>query len=202
MLIKYFVTGQGDKIPCVTREQIIEIDRIAENETGPNLWQMMENAGRNLMEFICKSLGTNWHKREILVLAGKGNNGGGGICAARHLINHGGNVKLAVADMERLNEAPFYQRQIYENSGGKSYPFEEAKLLEPDIIIDAILGYNLKGPPKGVTNEMIQWANSKKAEIISLDIPSGVDSTTGEKTGNYIKPDCSTAEQENFTLRM
>ena len=45
---KYFTTVEGIAIPAVTTEQMIEIDRIAIEETGPNLYQMMENAGRNL----------------------------------------------------------------------------------------------------------------------------------------------------------
>jgi NAD(P)H-hydrate repair Nnr-like enzyme with NAD(P)H-hydrate epimerase domain len=60
-----------------------EIDRIAIEDTGPNLFQMMENAGRNLALHALDVLGTDWRDRHTLVLAGAGGNGGGGICAAR-----------------------------------------------------------------------------------------------------------------------
>jgi len=73
---------------------MMEIDRIAMQETGPNLYQMMENAGRNLCTLTIEKLGRNWNKAKILVLAGTGGNGGGGICAARHLANRGADVTV------------------------------------------------------------------------------------------------------------
>jgi len=51
-LISEFLTNNGKKIPAVTLEQMVEIDRIAMEINGPNLFQMMENAGRNLAEII------------------------------------------------------------------------------------------------------------------------------------------------------
>jgi len=64
-----------------------EVDRVAMDETGPNLFQMMENAGRNLAELAFEKIGEGWRNAKIVVLAGTGGNGGGGICAARHLAN-------------------------------------------------------------------------------------------------------------------
>lgn len=181
-----FFTKNGIKVPVLTKEQMIEVDRIAMEETGPNLWQMMENAGRNLSELIFQHLDKGWKEKEIFVLAGKGNNGGGGICAARHLLNHGAKVKLILADKENLGEVPNFQKNIYESAGGKSFTLKEAANFEPDIIIDAIIGYNLIGKPRGILEEMIIWANSKNAKIVSLDIPSGFDSNTGQTPGEYI----------------
>jgi NAD(P)H-hydrate epimerase len=66
-----------------------EIDRIAAEETGPNLFQMMENAGRNLSPQAIEVLGPDWREQHMLVLAGGGGNGGGSLCAARHLANRG-----------------------------------------------------------------------------------------------------------------
>ena len=56
-------------------------------ETGPNLFQMMENAGRNLAEMALERLGGDWQEARVVVLAGTGGNGGGGITAAHHLAN-------------------------------------------------------------------------------------------------------------------
>jgi hypothetical protein len=64
-----------------------EVDRIAIEETGPNLYQMMENAGRNLALCAIDILGTDWSKAHVVVLSGTGGNGGNGICAARHVAN-------------------------------------------------------------------------------------------------------------------
>ncbi|MFA3782010.1 hypothetical protein ABRY23_02970 [Melioribacteraceae bacterium 4301-Me] len=71
-----FKTNTGTIVPSVTTEQVKEIDRIAIEQTGPNLFQMMENAGRNLAELTMKVLSKNY-REEILALAGKGGNSGG-----------------------------------------------------------------------------------------------------------------------------
>lgn len=182
-----FKVVKSDQLTFLTREQMIEVDRVAIEETGPNLWQMMENAGRNLAELTIQLAGRGWKKKEIVVLAGKGNNGGGGICAARHLLNHGAKVKLILADENNLGEVPKYQKLIFESAGGNSFSLNEINNLKPDIVIDAIIGYNLKGAPEGNLLQLINWANSKKAKIISLDIPSGIDSNTGKAPGEFIK---------------
>lgn len=92
MTTHFFTAGEVE-VPAVTAAQMREIDRIAVEETGPNLFQMMENAGRNLAVLVTELLGANWQGAEILVLAGGGGSGGGGICAARHLANHGARVR-------------------------------------------------------------------------------------------------------------
>ena len=78
-----FITDKGIEFPSVTTEQMIEVDRQAMEETGPNLFQMMENAVRNLALQAIDCLGEDWQEANIVVLAGSGGNGGGGICAAR-----------------------------------------------------------------------------------------------------------------------
>src|SRR5262249_62008450 len=73
-----WVTDAGIEVPVVTTEQMREIDRIAINETGPNLFQMMENADRNLALQVLDILGSKWNRASVIVLAGGGGNGGGG----------------------------------------------------------------------------------------------------------------------------
>ena len=78
-MVNEFITKDGLTVPAITREQMIEVDRIAVEETSPNLFQMMENAGRNLALQTIDLLGKNWQKAQIIILAGTGGNGGGGI---------------------------------------------------------------------------------------------------------------------------
>lgn len=184
-----FKTENGIEIPAVTKEQMIEIDRIAMEETGPNLFQMMENAGRNLAELTIKTLGNSWNKSEILILAGTGGNGGGGICAARHLANRGAKVYVCITDIEKLKDVPAYQLHILRSTNAKQIRFKEISQINPDLIIDAIFGYSLTGKPKGISAEMIDWASNKLGIRISLDVPSGVNATSGEKMGTFINPD-------------
>jgi NAD(P)H-hydrate epimerase len=96
--VRGFGTEAGIFVPTVTTERMREVDRIAIEETGPNLYQMMENAGRNLALLAIELLGPNWSAAKVSVLAGNGGNGGGGICAARHLANQGCAVYLCLSD--------------------------------------------------------------------------------------------------------
>ena len=186
--IKYFETETGIIIPAVTREQMVEIDRIAINVTGPNLFQMMENAGRNLAELTIRVLRNN-RKQSIMVLAGTGGNGGGGISSARHLANKGFNVKVCITEPEKLKEVPAYQLHILKYTTAKIISVKDLQNENPDIIIDAIIGYSLSGELKGKAFELIKWADQKHSTKISLDIPSGVNANTGESSKNFIKPD-------------
>jgi NAD(P)H-hydrate epimerase len=68
----HFFTESGIEVPAVTAEQAREVDRVAMEETGPNLYQMMENAGRNFALLAIELLGTDWERAKILVLAGSG----------------------------------------------------------------------------------------------------------------------------------
>ncbi|MGB6031633.1 MAG: NAD(P)H-hydrate epimerase [Bacteroidota bacterium] len=166
-----------------------EIDRIAMEETGPNLFQMMENAGRNLAETAMAMLGREWSGMQTVVLAGTGGNGGGGICAARHLANRGVDVRLALTSVENLREVPAYQRSIYLSTGEKEVGHRQLMSLRPDLVIDAVIGYSLDAAPRGAALDLIRWAQECGAPILSLDIPSGTDATTGESRGEFIRAD-------------
>jgi NAD(P)H-hydrate epimerase len=169
------------------------IDRIAASETGPNLFQMMENAGRNLAEHVIDMLGRDIVGRRIVILAGTGGNGGGGICAARHLANHGATLSLAITSSGRLREISAFQLNLYRAAGGRLIHFSKFDAEPFDIIIDALIGYSLTGSPKGLTNELIDWANESDADVVSLDIPSGVDATTGHAPGRFVRADTTIA---------
>src|SRR5579884_1561851 len=117
--IKRFYTDTGIEVPAVTADEMREVDRIAMEETGPNLFQMMENAGRNLALLAIKVLGEGWEKARVVVMAGSGGNGDGGICAARHLANRSMDIKLCLADPNHLGEVPAFQRKIFQSTCGK-----------------------------------------------------------------------------------
>ena len=182
----YFKTKNGIKVPAVTTEQMIEIDRIAIEETGPNLFQMMENAGRNLALTIIESIGDKTNA-SIIILAGTGGNGGGGICASRHLLNRNYNVRIAVTDKSKLKSVPKKQLEIFEKAGGVL--IENLNSVKADIIVDSIIGYSLSNAPSGKALEFIEWSNGISAKKVSLDVPSGINSTTGEHYGSYFKTD-------------
>jgi len=175
-------TASGLEVPAVTAEQMREVDRIAMEETGPNLFQMMENAGRNLAALSMELLGNGWQQASYLVLAGSGGNGGGGICAGRHLVN------VCLADPDHLGEVPAFQYKVFQSTSGKEIRIAELDRQRPDIILDALIGYGLKSAPVGGAVRLIEWANASGAPILALDIPSGRNSTTGEAPGACMWP--------------
>ena len=181
-------TASGLEVPAVTAEQMREIDRIAIEETGPNLFQMMENAGHNLAALSMELLGNGWQQASYLVLAGSGGNGGGGICAGRHLANHGCRVSLCLADPEHLEEVPAFQHKVFQSTSGKEIRIAELDRQHPDIILDALIGYGLKSAPVGAAVRLIEWADASGAPILALDIPSGRNATTGEAPGACMRP--------------
>jgi NAD(P)H-hydrate epimerase len=183
-----FFTQTSISVPAVTAEQMREVDRIAVEETGPNLYQMMENAGRNLALLTIESLGRNWIEANILVLAGSGGNGGGGICAARHLANQGCKVKLCLANPGRLKQVAEFQRKVFQSTCGKEIEAAALPKENVDLVVDALIGYGFHASPTGAMATLIHWANGMKAPILSLDVPSGIDATTGHAPKESIRP--------------
>lgn len=159
-------------IPALTAEQMREVDRIAVEELGLLLIQMMENAGSRLAELAVRRFGPG----SIAVLCGRGGNGGGGLVAARHIANRGVSVSVTLShDAGDLGEVPRHQLSILERMGVSIEPQPQ----DADLVIDALIGYSLRGDPRGRSAELIAWANARGAPVCSLDVPSGLDATTG-----------------------
>ena len=182
-----FIGPTGIEIPSISTDQMREVDRIAVEEFQLGLLQMMENAGRNLAEVIMSEL--DYGQNPIVILAGPGGNGGGGLSSARHLHNHGFAVELILA---RPDVGPAVQNQlnILHNAGLQPLEDEQIKaaLQNASVVIDALIGYSLKGAPRGRVAKLIKLANSLASRIVSLDMPSGVDATTGDTPGVAIQP--------------
>lgn len=159
-------------LPALTADQMREVDRIMVEELGIELLQMMENAGRHLAELALR----RFRPRRVTVLAGPGGNGGGGLAAARHLANRGASVEVVLSrPAERMAAVPVHQLEIVRRMG---LPVVDEP-GRPDLVIDALLGYSLRGDPRGRAAELIAWANRQEAPILALDTPSGLDVTTG-----------------------
>ncbi len=184
-----FYANDNLRIRAVTTEQMREVDRIAVQETGPNLYQMMENAGRSLALMAMEMMQEKWRHATFVVLAGSGGNGGGGVCAARHLANRGLDVRVCLANPDHLFEVTAWQRHVFLAAGGQEMTIKELTTVNADIILDAVIGYSLKAAPHSAALNLIRWANQTKALKLSLDVPSGIDATTGEHPGEYVQAD-------------
>lgn len=185
-----FWTIEGIPVPSVTAAQMREVDRIATKVFNLSILQMMENAGRSLCENVIEIL--KKEKGEITIIAGAGGNGGGGLCGARHLHNHGFHVNIILDhDKEQLIKVAANQLKILQTSGLNiiSPSKEKNAIYRADIVIDALIGYSLHGAPSGKTKVLIELCNEYAKKVISLDLPSGLNATTGESLGSTICSD-------------
>ncbi len=173
-------------IPDITTEQMIEVDRAMVEDFKIDLVRMMENAGRNLAHLARECfLSANPQGKSVLVMAGSGGNGGGALVAARRLSNWGADVHVCLAQApERMTPVPAQQLAILQqmkvrgsHSIGEIEGLNEASY---DLILDGLIGYSLKGDPYGLISELIDYANQNDVSVLSLDTPSGLDTTTGK----------------------
>jgi len=183
-----FVTEDGVIVPALTAEQMREVDRIAVEEFGLGILQMMENAGRNLAENVMDMLGRA--SGAVTILAGGGGNGGGGLCCGRHLHNRGFQVWIVLdSEPNQLGPAAANQLHILRRAGVEPAAPGQAEdaVRRADIVVDALIGYGLRGTPKGRTAELIDCCNQQAKRVLALDVPSGVDATTGERPGLAVR---------------
>ena len=142
----------------------------------------MENAGRNLAHLArTRFLDGDPRRRSVLVLAGGGGNGGGALVAARRLSNWGANVTVVLGQPPgKMTAVPGHQLDIL---GRMNVPIVDEGMLPaappPAVVLDGLIGYSLAGPPFGRIAELIRLANSLDAPILALDVPSGLDTSTG-----------------------
>jgi NAD(P)H-hydrate epimerase len=171
-------------LPWLSVEQMREVDRVMVEELGISLVRMMENAGRGLAQVARELLGGDTAGRSIVVLAGPGGNGGGGLVAARHLTVAGANVAVALsAPAERFAPVPAEQLAIVRRLAIAIH--EEIELLgEPELVIDALLGYSQRGEPHGGAAELIRWSGGRR--VLALDVPSGLELESGELHAPHI----------------
>ena len=176
------------EIPALTTEQMIEVDRLMIEEYGIGLIQMMENAGRNLAELTSRILGASLSGRTVCVVCGRGNNGGGGMSAARHLHNRGANVHIIRLAGE-LKVTPAKQWGILENMGLRNDPYFD--LSNADIILDALIGYGLQVDPRPEVAVWIEKINVSGKPVLALDAPSGLDTTSGAASRLTVRADAT-----------
>ena len=172
-----------EDVPWLTTEQMVEVDRAMMEDLRIELLQMMENAGRNLAHLARQRfLESNPAGKTVVVLAGTGGNGGGALVAARRLHGWGARVRVfTTKPAEDFAPVPAHQLDILHRMRIPVSPAAELAGAEaPDVILDGVIGYSLKGSPHGGAADLIRWANEQDRPILSLDAPSGVDTTTGQ----------------------
>jgi NAD(P)H-hydrate epimerase len=179
-----FRAADGTPVAAVTADEMREVDRVAVEEVDLGLLQMMENAGRNLASAV-RRRGPD----EVLVLAGAGGNGGGGLACARHLANRDVDVTVALDRAPgALEGAAARQRRIVDASGVPVREGVGSGRPAADVVVDAVVGYGLTGALRGAARDLVEAAGAAGAPVVSLDVPSGIDATTGASPGPAVAP--------------
>lgn len=160
-------------MPAITREDMVEVDRVMIEDLGIALVQMMENAGRNLADLAQAEFAPG----SVTVFAGSGGNGGGGMAAARHLLNRGLEVVVRVT-RDEPGGVPGLQLDALREMGCQVEGVE-APIGRTDLLVDALVGYSLDGDPRGAVAAAIDAIDASGLPVLSLDTPSGLDVTSG-----------------------
>lgn len=180
-------------VSCVTVQQMREVDRLMVDEAGISLVQMMENAGRALATVARTHLGGSVHRRHVAVLAGSGGNGGGGLVAARRLACWGATVTVWTSQPPQQLTGVSRQQAVAAEASAvhlRPGPPGEADLDGMEVVLDAVIGYSLRGAPSGVALDLVraaQDARDRGLPVVSLDVPSGLDPDTGQAPGAAVR---------------
>ena len=170
-----YPTVDGNHVGWITERDMIEVDRVMIEDLHIELLQMMENAGRNLARLVLDLAAPG----SVAVAAGSGGNGGGGLVASRHLANAGVDVTVTLSrPASELSGVTAHQYDILQRMGVALSP----ELQRADVAIDAVIGYSLRGAPRGASATLVEALTSAPF-VVALDTPSGLDVTTGEAPG-------------------
>ena len=165
-------------LPPLSREQVRRIDRKAVEEYGMSGLVLMENAGRGCADKLCE-LGI---KGRVVIVCGKGNNGGDGFVIARHLDARGYDVRVVLtAEPDELRGDAAANYGVLKRSGCSMADLARLndELTGADWIVDALLGTGAVGNPRTPITSVIENLNASSARKLAVDLPSGLDCDTG-----------------------
>jgi NAD(P)H-hydrate epimerase len=174
----------------VTSLEMKEIDSITINKIGIPSCVLMERAGLIVSSKILEL----FNFKKAIVIVGSGNNGGDGLVVARNLKNEGWDIKTFITtDPKKLKDDALMQYKIALNFGlqidniEKFINYHQDLTKEYPLIIDAIFGTGLSKNITGLYEKVINAINNSNAQVVSIDIPSGISSDTGQIMGIAVK---------------
>ena len=175
----------------VTVEEILRIEQSASRDCGIPELLLMENAGRSVSEVIFR----DYKPCKVLIFVGKGNNGGDGLVVARHLVNRGFSVQVILLEHpSRLKPDALMNFNVVSKSEIPLLLMIAASeddflkhVQNTDLIVDAIFGVGIHGPLSGVFEQAVLAINRSHRQVISIDVPSGLNADTGSVHGVAVK---------------
>jgi NAD(P)H-hydrate epimerase len=197
-------------VKVLTAQQMREADRLTTDRYGISSLQLMENAGAAIADYLWNAY-PNLHARGVLILCGKGNNGGDGLVVARRLRERGVSpqvILFAEPSAVRGDAAAnlkTWQQQMGELrlvTGAAEWESARAALADADLIVDALLGTGLNGPVEGLLAQVIDDVNaaaalsrartaSRRLHVVAVDTPSGLASDGQDYGGPVISAEAT-----------
>jgi NAD(P)H-hydrate epimerase len=180
----------------ITADEMVTTDQQAINGLGIPGVVLMENAGRAATDAFCREFAT-LYPGPVLIMAGKGNNGGDGYVMARLLTERGWQVQTLVlgAETDIAGDAAVMLRilqqlqQPIEFVAATNQLQNHFAVAQPQVIIDALLGTGLKSAVRGLYAAAISAINEHCGKVFAVDIPSGVDGSSGRILGQAVQAD-------------
>jgi NAD(P)H-hydrate epimerase len=179
----------------LTGEQMRRVDRRTIEEMGIPGLQLMESAGRGVADALLEDF-PSAASVGVMILCGKGNNGGDGLVAARYLARSGvvplvlllaGGSELkgdAATNLQRAREAGLDVREVPDEA---AWSRVAASLVGSRVLLDALLGTGVRGGARGLTATAIEAMNQSGASICSVDLPSGIDADSPAVSGVAVR---------------
>ena len=171
----------------LTREQSHNLDSYAIDKCKISSIDLMNSAGEKVAETVKNQTGDDTGAK-ILIICGKGNNGGDGFAAATYLKEEGYNIEIH--SLVEKNSIKTDSRYFFERCVALSCPISfgmgPEDLSDPDIIVDGILGTGFRKKLRPDILPWIEWINERSAFVIAIDIPSGLDCDTGQISPNAV----------------
>jgi len=176
----------------LTSDQARFLDQVSMDDLGISSIDLMRNAGKRIAS-KAKDMVNEYINPTILIICGKGNNGGDGYAAALVLHHEGLLVKIhsIVLKQDIINGSlPFYGECV---SLGIPISFgtDMNDLAKSDLIIDGILGIGLRGAIRDDILPLLNWINESDSRVLSIDVPSGLNSDTGTVEPTSVKADAT-----------
>jgi hydroxyethylthiazole kinase-like uncharacterized protein yjeF len=204
---------QNNNFQVMTRQQVRNIDDWAINTIGLPGVVLMENAGKSCSDMITQILKNKTHPR-VSIFCGTGNNGGDGFVIARHLLNAGFKVSLAICgDRSKIKGDAKINLDVLEKLGFVADTMDfNADIwqqvanftADSDMIVDAVFGTGLAGKLSDEYCRLFDSINQLKIPVLGVDIPSGLDCDTGLPLGSCVKADYTitfVAVKKGFTYQ-
>lgn len=185
----------GKTVKTVTVKQIQDLDKAAIAGLGVPSLALMENAGRSVAGEVVRIL-QGKRRARVSIVCGRGNNAGDGFVAARHLLNAGIHPSIVLIGRGKdLKEDAAVNYRILKKL---KYPVREVSsadgslrrlLLAADVVVDAVFGVGLSRDIEEPFKSVLEAINRYAKKVVAVDIPSGLNGTSGEIYGVCVKAD-------------